>query len=269
MVNIMTKKRSIFNAETTTHHGALTPSLPMPWEQQQERSPTLPPAFYGWRDTPTGRVDTITGAVVIPFLQGLVQGVGPFMLMTVIASVVTVLAQGPWWLPPALGLFVLAAIVSWRVWLFVDNRQEQLWQREEIERRDLDGDGHIGKPDDNGAALTLNIQYQDADGFNRLRRLELPRWVDLQALHLFARAALNGLPTSEAEWTPASKGFSVHRFRQLMELLEGAEPPIMEKENPEVSNSPRRLTDYGRALFEEFTQTSPLLLGRDSTSRTP
>ena len=53
-----------------------------------------------------------------------------------------------------------------------------------------------------------------------------------------------------------------------MELLEGAEPPIMEKENPEVSNSPRRLTDYGRALFEEFAQTSPLLFGCDSTSRT-
>lgn len=130
-------KRRLWDTESTIHY---TPTFP------PSQTPSLPPGSWGLRETPMGRADTVASGVVVPFLQGLIVGFWPGILTTIAAGAAVILLDWPWWLSPLLGVTVLATIASTQVTTFVQNRQEMLWKREEVERRDLDQDGHIGKP---------------------------------------------------------------------------------------------------------------------------
>lgn len=118
-----------------------------PFDHTTEQiQPAAPPLSYGWRETPIGRPDTLHGGVLVPFAQGLIQAFGPAMLVTTGAFGAVMTLGWAWYVPLLIGPAVLFTISSWRTWKFVDNRQELLWQREELERRDIDKDGYIGRP---------------------------------------------------------------------------------------------------------------------------
>jgi hypothetical protein len=244
----MTKKRGIFDTSRTIHYGEIVPTNePLPWERQ----PALPPVAYGYRDTPTGRVDTVRGAVAIPFLQGSIQGFWPCVLITMIIALPVNLLHGPWWIPPFCGLIVLAGFGSWRVWRFIDTRQEQLWQRERLERRDIDGDGHIGEP----PTLTLELPEP-----NQRRTLFVDLGISEARAIAFAKGIMAGRSLSVHEWTGKGGLCTRQEFERLRAKL--LEAGLVRWVNTNAHNQGVTLTRKGAVALGELAKLSPTELDR-------
>lgn len=222
------------------------PTALTPWAGPATQTP--PPATWGTRDIPAGRVDTLTAGVLVPMLQGLGQGVFPGLLVGTVAGVTTTALDGPWWVGPLTGFVMLAGVASWRCWLFIDGRQEALWQREVLSRRDIDGDGHVGKPD----PVTVKVEVEDIGG-GKTRFVDLA--VDPAKLRILARGLTGGRPFSEPEWVGKGKPFSRRQFYALRsELLNRG---LLVQRHPTEPKQGFELTPAGRAVFRRLTDLSP------------
>lgn len=226
-------------------------SMPMP---PMTTPAEASPATWGLRETPVGRADTVGAGVVVPVLQGLAQGCLPAILVLTGLALLAPQVGWAWWVALVGGLVALAALASWRVWVFIEKRQEMLWRREEIEHRDIDKDGHIGRP-------PVQVQVEVSEG-RQLQILNVR--IDAGRLAILAGGVLAGRPLSEREWTGGGRLLSLGEFRDLRgELLErGLARWVSEKDRRQGTE----LTVAGRAVFRRLEKLSPVLGGEGVNS---
>jgi len=222
-------------------------SMPVPALPPMTPAADAPPVTWGLRETPVGRPDTVGAGVVVPVLQGLAQGCLPAILVLTGSALLAAQVGWAWWAALVGGLVTLALVASWRVWVFIDKRQEVLWRREEVEHHDIDKDGHIGRP-------PVQVQVEVSEG-RQMQILNVR--IDAGRLAILAGGVLVGRPLSEREWTGGGRLLSLGEFRGLRgELLErGLARWVSEKDRRQGVE----LTAAGRAVFRRLEKLSPTL----------
>lgn len=136
-------------------------------------------------------------------------------------------------------------------WLYLLNAHRKLlWLVEELSRRDVDGDGQVGKPAPPAPPVRLEVAHAEPSGMVHRRQLfELPQGVSDEMFRSFARRApLMGI--SLAVWTGRSGEFSRAQFEALMQMLDDA--GIVAWVNPDKRSLGRYLTGAGRAALRHF-----------------
>lgn len=229
----MAKRRNIFDTESVIDYS--TPA-----------APTIPmrPALTGRRDTPQGQVGGRESDVTVPVLQSLAVSVCYASLASVLAASAVLTFHLSWYIPVVAGLLALTLTASWTMTRNVSLRQELWWGTEEIVRRDLDGDGVVGKPEPE-AVLRVEI----ADGGNT-KFLDVPA----EKVAIFARAVVKGQSgISEGEWKKFFGG--VNEFRAFRGQLLGS--GLVRWKNPDAHAQGVELTLAGRQVLKRLA-TTPL-----------
>jgi hypothetical protein len=223
------------------------PGLPVPY---QPPPPALPPVAWGVREMPAYRPGGLETDAAVPAAQAALVGACWGLVAVVTGGIVVALARWPWYVPPVLGACVWSVIMAWHVTKGVKLRQELLWAREEIERKDIDGDGQIGKP---RATVRVELERQVESGY-RTQFLDID--AEPHKVRTLARAVLNGRSLSEAEWTGAGQPFSRSQFRSLRGGL--MERGLVRWANEKAKAQGCELTPAGRAVFEKLANLSPI-----------
>lgn len=230
-------KRHIFDTNSTIHYD--TPAAPVI---------PMQPTLSGRRDTPQGQVGGRESDVTVPVLQSLAVSVCYASLASVLVASIVLTFHLSWYLPVMAGLLVLTLTASWTMTRNVSLRQELWWGTEEIVRRDLDGDGTIGKPE---PKAVLRVEVTDN---SNMRFLDVP----MEKAVTFAKAVINGQSgTSEGEWKKFFGG--IDEFKAFRgQLLNGE---LARWKNPNAHPQGIELTLAGRKVLERLA-TTPLLEDR-------
>jgi len=177
-------------------------------------------------------------------MQAVFVGAAWGAVVGIATGLVTVWLAWPWWLVALAVIATWAAITAWHLTAGVRLRQSLLWKREEIERRDLDGDGHVGQP-----PVTVRVEVATDDGtIKRTQFLNLD--TDPERLILFARSVLAGRGLAIHEWTGRGGLFSRSEFERLRgDLLERG---LVGWANPKDRRQGVQLTPTGRAVFRKL-----------------
>lgn len=243
----MTKQSRWDQTKTINYDG---PVLPVPW--QPPPAPTLPPVAWGVREMPAYRPGGLETDAAVPAAQAALVGACWGLVAIVGSGVVIALARWPWWIPPVLGACTWSVIMAWHVTKGVKLRQQLLWAREEIERKDIDGDGQIGKP---VATVRVELERRVESG-HRVQFLDIGAEPD--KVRTLARAVLNGRGLGVAEWTGRGAPFSRGQFERLR-------GDLMDRGLVRWSGKGKaqgcELTPAGRAVFERLAHLSPVDAG--------
>ncbi len=234
---------SKFDWQNTIEYNATQPRAIVPQQQP------LPPVAWGQRDTPVGRADSIESGVKVPFYQGLVVGLFPGAVVGIVTGTVIALSGGPWWVVPVAGATVWLSVAGWRVWVFVEGRQEVLWQIERLGRHDLDGDGHVGKP-------TVTVEVMEPER-NKMRFIDLG--LEPERAIKFARGVTSGRGLTVAEWTGHGGLVSRSEFERLRGRL--IETGLARWVSPHAKNQGVTLTRKGELVLTQLANLSPSDLG--------
>lgn len=177
----MTKKRGVWDTQRQIDY-------------QASLAPVAgrPPATWGVRETPVGG-DSWEGFRVTVG-QGVVVGLAWGMVVTIAAGALTVWQGWPWWVAPAVGLATWTVIMALHLTAGVSLRQSLLWTREELAGADLDGDGHVGRPEPTKLRLELVDPVKQAS-----------TWLSLPISHAKAKTFAAGVlatgNVTVARWT--------------------------------------------------------------------
>jgi len=224
------------------------------WDTEKtiEYSPAAvadPPITVGWRDTPQGQVGWRESDVVVPALQSLLVSVSYASLAGALVGGMTLAFHWPWHVPVMVGLLVLTTTTSLTMTRNVNLRQELWWGTEEIVRRDLDGDGVIGKPEPTLVRVEVVDHERKMTNFVDLG-------CDVAKLQTLAHGLIGGRrPFSEPEWVGKGKTFSRREFYALRsQLLSGK---LLAQKHPTEPKQGYELTLSGKAMFRKLAAPSP------------
>lgn len=170
--------------------------------EQQVVQPT--PAQYSDRQF----LHKVDAAVILPLWQ---SSITAFMSM-VLTAIVLYLMDAIDYIKPVLVMGCLTWVFTW---LFLQRRWLNLTMLETHLRMDINGDGAIGKKQDE-AAKSIRVQVDNLESNGHIHQSQmfsLP--CDETELEQIAQAYRNGVPFSEKEWTGKGKLFSVSRFREV------------------------------------------------------
>ena len=175
----------------------------MRWVEKDAPAAVTAPQVYHYREEPAQRYQSTQTEVMIPTLQALIPAAAWGTLAGIVAGGVAVWQHLPWYVVPVAGLVVAVGLFAWSVTQRMRERRDLLWKREQLERRDLNGDGVIGDPQHNTAQEPRFVYVQDTR-----------RQARLQAAHdfrFFLREAYNGHGTTWRKW----KGIKLPSGRDL------------------------------------------------------
>jgi hypothetical protein len=143
----------------------------------------------------------------------------------------------------------VSASVSW-LWKF-GLQDDLLWLVEKVTRRDLTGDGNIGKPQ-LVDPVRLEVVTEPAPGkFNGLN-IDLPAGVDRGLFAHWASMVVSGqMPTGRTHWTGAGRPFSRELYDRFLIALETA--GIIRDAG---DGKGRVLTAGGRHSLQRFLRTA-------------
>jgi hypothetical protein len=150
------------------------------------------PRVYHLKEEPAQRYQSTQTEVAIPTLQALIPSTAWGTLAGIVAGGVAVWQRWPWYVAPVAGLVVTVGLFAWSVTRRMQERRDLLWKREQLERRDLDGDGVIGNPEA-GTAQEPRFVYV-TDTRRRARKLAADDF------RFFLREAYNGRGTTWRKW---------------------------------------------------------------------
>jgi hypothetical protein len=165
------------------------------YEKDAPAAVATPPRVYHLKEEPAQRYQSTQTEVAIPTLQALIPSAAWGMLAGILAGGVVTWQRWPWYVVPVVGLVVCVGLFAWSVTRRMQERRDLLWKREQLERRDLDGDGAIGDPQTSTAQEPRFVYVQD----NR-RQARLQAANDFR---FFLREAYNGRGTTWRKWKGA------------------------------------------------------------------
>jgi len=214
-----------------------------PWDVESE----IAQPIWMYRQEPAKRTSTLESDVWVPLLQAFFVALAWAVLAAVLVTLAVRLARWPWWAAPLALAVTWAVVFPWQVTVCIQERRELLWKQEEIEHRDLDGDGHVGRPE----PVTLQVEVVRQSEYGQQLTI-VDFGVSPEKAVVLARGILAGRPFSEAEWTGRGKPFSRREFRALRsELLERG---LLEWRNPRAPSQGVELTSVGRAVFARLAE---------------
>lgn len=212
----------------------------------------LEKAAYGsqpmvvYQQEPAKRAITMESDAWLPAMQAVLIAGGWSIAAGFIVGIVVYLAHWAWWLVPAALLPTFALMFAYQVTSIIRERRELLWKREELEGRDLNGDGTVGEPE----TLTVELVQRHPSGSGRIQFIEFG--VDAKRARFFAEGLLHGRSFSESEWTGNGRPFSRKEFRELRsELLERG---LLEWRNPRAPAQGVELTAPGRHVMAKLAE---------------
>ena len=179
------------------------------------------------------RAMTAESEVVVPLMQALFTGM---LSVALIADLVFV----PWpWIALG-GLFLLVVLGLW-VWLIIDGRR-MLWSEERSR------EGALAAPEPvPPERFEIVIQQKTPAGHSTV-------WLDIPgkpaAFAQFARAAISGMPISEAAWIGAGNPYSKAQFGALRDTL--LQRALLEWVNPDAHNQGLQPTRAGRVVLQAW-----------------
>jgi hypothetical protein len=154
-------------------------------------------------------------AVNIPLEQAKIEGMLTGMLTFLLALIVLLFGLPytdlPWWYA-ALALPLGVCVGLWRVRsAFRENLSDWralVWQQEERDQVDWNGDGHIGQPEKAEIKVYFPELKQD-------QNVDLP--VSMDKVTQLARGIVQGRPFTEREWTGAGKPLTEDELETIRE----------------------------------------------------
>lgn len=183
---------------------------------------------------------TVESDVHVPVLQAAVTGICAFAV-----SIIPIFAWGwAWWSPLVIGLLTFAA-----VWLaLLNSHRQSLWFIEDLLDRDIDGDGHTGKPSNEPIRVDI-IETQD-DGRKGFKFVDIVDATPKQLVTFAYGAAVLDRPLSEETWTPTINGFSKRKFYRFIQRLD--EIGWTTFIDPQYPTRGRVLTTAGRRILKKI-----------------
>lgn len=144
------------------------------------------------------------------------------------------------------GIFLMSFISRWNKLLGESN--ERLWKTEEIINKDIDGDGHVGPPEQ----IVLRGVIEDKKGIVSGSKHLMPFSVD-KFMKFCKGVGTKGL--TYRAWTGRNGVFSDSEFEALMTFL--LENNFARWVNEDSPNQGRELTRLGKKVLEEYRRKIP------------
>jgi hypothetical protein len=193
------------------------------------------------------RAPTREGDVIVPALQAVISGALTAAGVGFVTTLLAIWQHWPWYVVPV-GAFaggLTMAILQWTE-LLNDSRR-LLREVETWIREDLDGDGHVGEPEDDGVHLEVGREREDGKS---AFFADLP--ISPVAFTTWARAAVNGMSLAQTSWTGSQGLFSRSEYDQLLAFLTRA--GVVAWCNPDAKAQGRELTRSGRAALRAWLE---------------
>ena len=117
--------------------------------------------------------------------------------------------------------------------------------------RDIDGDGHVGRPQPESRTIEI-VHKNERGGVKSMHRFDHLSANTVEHLDQFAKAVLAGRGLAEANWTGRSGLFSKSEYGALMDAL--SEAGIVQWVNPKAKAQGREVTRGGRRALSELAK---------------
>lgn len=95
---------------------------------------------------------SLESEVWIPTAQAAIVAIAWSLFVALAAAAFTAWRAWPWWIVPLLALGAGGVIFAWRVTAYIADHRARLWRHEVSVGHDVDGDGVVGRPVQQGAA---------------------------------------------------------------------------------------------------------------------
>lgn len=240
-------KREPFNFDKTIIYKPDQPTALQPWQQPPQQD--VVPVAWGYRETPVGKTGTLESDVYVPTLQAMFVGLAWGLVVIIAVALLAAWLCLAWWFAPLAGAATWAGVMAYHLTAGVQLRQSLLWKREELERRDLDGDGVVGEP------KPVTLQLELIQPANK-KTLFIDLGIAPEKAILFAKAVLSGASgLSVSEWTGRGGLFSRSEFERLRSRL--IEIGLVRWVNDRSKQQGVTLLPAGRAVFRRLANYSP------------
>ena len=205
------------------------------------------PGTVIYQQEPSKRPITMETDAWLPAMQAVLVASAWALVAGLVVLALIVVVGCPWWAMPLVMLGLFAVIFATQLTATIRERRDLLWKREELERRDLDGDGMVGKPERTTLTVELVTRHQGG-----LQWQIIDFGVAPEKATALAKGIIAGQSFSEGAWTGNGALFSKAEFRALRgELLERG---LLEWRNGSAPAQGVVLTAPGRAVFEKLTR---------------
>ncbi len=208
--------------------------------------PNTTPLFMV-REQPAKRTTTMETEVWIPAGHALITSLAWAIPAALLSVLLTLAASIPWYYIPLLPLIVIAILFPFRLNRYITEQRRLLWDREETEQRDINGDDHIGQP----PPRTLTVEIVTRGNNGRLRQImNLDFGIPQEQALTFIQGVLAGQPISEAQWCGNGRPFSKTSFIPFRTRL--VTKGLIRWRNADAPAQGVELTPYGQEVFQEI-----------------
>ena len=121
-----------------------------------------------YRQEPISRYTSLETEAWVPMAQAGIISIAWAFVAAMGAGLLTGWRGWPWWVVPSTGVVVAVSLFAVQVTRLIGERRDLLWRREEIEGRDINGDGWIGAP-----PPTTRVELVDQEN-KRIRYVDIP-----------------------------------------------------------------------------------------------